>query len=186
MTLPPHPVLLNTWKHHAGWLRWQIGEAVRSGTAGLELLARELVVVGTRLMDLYTGPLTPLEIGEQVIAHLEATGHIEFSSLNTRVQEGGGYCLLELADHSRWTIRLGPEAGRYLHLHPGRRATNTIRAQANTLKSAVMACAMARFIGGSALDLATVNEAREKYLGLLPVRTVTAEEGLGQVISRLG
>jgi hypothetical protein len=45
---------------------------------------------------------------------------------------------------------------------------------------------MARFIGGSALDLATVNEAREKYLGLLPVRTVTAEEGLGQVISRLG
>src|SRR5205823_3216695 len=63
MTEPPQPVLLNTWKHHAGWIRWRVAEAAGAGAAGVAALPREMLVVGARLMDLYTGPLTPAEIG---------------------------------------------------------------------------------------------------------------------------
>ena len=52
------------------------------------------------------------------------------------------------------------------HLHPGRWVPHTMRVQANTLKSAVMAHAHARLTGGDPSDLALVNEARKSYLGL--------------------
>jgi hypothetical protein len=186
MTELPHPVLLNTWKHHAGWIRWRIGEAVRGGTTAVDVLPVEMAVVGNRLMDLYTGPLTVGEIGEHVVTHLHAAGRLEFGKLSEWLAAQDEYTLLELPDGSKWTIRLGPADGRYLHLHPGRWVPNTMRVQANTLKSAVMAHAHARLSGGEVTDLAVVNEARRKYLGLLPVRELTGGSGLGAVIAALG
>jgi hypothetical protein len=185
MNEPPHPVLLNTWKLHAGWIRWRIGEAVAVGAAAVDALPRELAVVGTRLMDLYTGPLTPEVIGEHVVGRLRAAGRLEFEPLSAWLQGQGEYALVELPDGSKWTIRLGPPEGRYLHLHPGRWVPNTMRVQANTLKSAVMAHAHAALTGGDPADLAVVNEARRKYLGLLPVRELTGDAGLGAVIAAL-
>jgi hypothetical protein len=60
-----------------------------------------------------------------------------------------------------------------------------MRVQANTLRSAVMAHAHARLTGGAATDLALVNEARRRYLNLLPVRELTGDGGLGAVIAAL-
>src|SRR6516162_2084579 len=51
------PVLYNTWKHDAESLRRRI--AACSADADLAPLASRLVVVGTDLMDLYTGSLQP-------------------------------------------------------------------------------------------------------------------------------
>src|SRR5262249_56154467 len=68
------PVLLNPWKHHAGALRQRIAEAVPAGEAGLQQLARELVVLGSELMDLYVGRLTPAGVGPKVLAVLRADG----------------------------------------------------------------------------------------------------------------
>ncbi len=186
MNEPPHPVLLNTWKHHAGWIRWRIGQAVGAGSAGVDALPREMAVVGARLMDLYIGALTPAEIGGHVVTQLRAAGRLEFDPLSAWLQAQGEYTLIALPDASKWTIRLGPADGRYLHLHPGRWVPNTMRVQANTLKSAVMAHAHALLTGGDAKDLAVVNEARRKYLGLLPVRELSGDGGLGAVIAVLG
>ena len=182
---PPHPVLLNTWKHHAGWIRWRVSRAAGAGSAGVDALPSEMAVVGTRLMDLYTGPLTPAEIGEHVVAHLRAAGQLAYDPLAAWLQDRGEYALLDVPDGSKWTIRLGPADGKYLHLHPGRWAPNTMRVQANTLKSAVMAHALARLTGADPADPAVVNEARRKYLGLLPVRELTGDGGLGAVIAAL-
>jgi hypothetical protein len=184
MNEPPHPVLLNTWKHHAGWIRWRIGEAVAAGQ--VDVLPQEMVVIGNRLMDLYTGPLTPAVIGEHVVERLRARGRLEFEPLSAWLQGKGQYALIELPDGSKWTVRLGPPEGRYLHLHPGRWAPNTMRVQANTLKSAVVTHAHALLAGGCPTDLAVVNEARRKYLGLLPVRELTGDGGLGAAIAALG
>jgi hypothetical protein len=144
-----------------------------------------MAVVGARLMDLYTGPYAPNEIAAFVFADLKARGLFEFEPLAKWLNEQGEYAMTELPDRSRWTIRLGPADGRYLHLHPGRWAPNTMRVQANTLKSAVMADAHARLTGGAATDLAVVNEARARYLNLLPIRELTADGGLGSVIVAL-
>lgn len=185
MNEPPHPVLLNTWKHHAGWIRWRIGQAVAAGTPGVEALVKDLAVVGARLMDMYTGSLTPAEIGEHVIAKLRDADRLAFDQLTVWLQQQGEYSLIELPDGSKWTIRLGPADGRYLHLHPGRWVAHTIRVQANTLKSAVMAHAHALLVGAEPTELAIVNEARRRYLGLLPVRELTGDGGLGAVIAAL-
>jgi hypothetical protein len=186
MNDPAHPVLLNTWKHHAGWIRWRIAAAVRKGRAGVAALPSEMAVVGSRLMDLYTGPLEPAAVGELIVQKLRAELCLEYEPLAKWLARQGEYTVLDLPDGSRWTIRLGPADGRYLHLHPARWASNTMRVQANTLKSAVLAHALAGLNGSSASDLAVVNEAREAYLGLLPVRELTADGGLGAVIASLG
>jgi hypothetical protein len=181
----PHPALLNTWKHHAGWIRARIAAAVSAGSAGVAALPAEMAVVGTRLMDLYTGAFAPAEIAELVFADLRARGLFEFEPLAKWLAERGEYAMTELPDRSVWTIRLGPAEGRYLHLHPGRWVPHTMRVQANTLRSAVMAHAHARLTGRTASELAVVNEARQRYLNLLPVRELTGDGGLGAVIAAL-
>ena len=181
----PHPALLNLWKHHAGWIRARIARAVAGGSEAVAALPREMAVVGTRLMDLYTGALSPAVIAEFVFADLKTNGRFEFDALSAWLAGQDEYALFELPDGSQWTIRLGPADGRYLHLHPGRWVPHTMRVQANTLRSAVMAHAHARLTGGAPTDLAVVNEARKLYLGLLPVRELTGDGGLGAVIAAL-
>jgi hypothetical protein len=136
-------------------------------------------------MDLYTGGFTPEQIGERVVNDLKSAGRLEFDALTNWLQSQGEYALWELPDGSKWTIRLGPVDGRYLHLHPGRWVPHTMRVQANALKSAVVAHAHARLMGGKATDLSVLNEARRVYLGLLPVRTLTGDGGLGAAIAAL-
>jgi len=181
----PHPALLNTWKHHAGWIRDRIAVAARSGAESVAALPAEMAVVGTRLMDLYTGAFTPAAVAECVFADLKARGLFEFEPLAAWLAERGAYAMTELPDGSKWTIRLGPAAGRYLHLHPGRWVPHTMRVQANTLRSAVVAHAHAQLTGRDARDLTVVNDARTLYLGLLPVRELTDDGGLGAVIAAL-
>jgi hypothetical protein len=181
----PHPFLLNTWKHHAGWIRWRVTQAVSEGREAVEILPVEMAVVGSRLMDLYTGPFTPAAIAVTLGDQLRASGRFEYGSLRGWLEGQGEYALLELPDGSKWTIRLGPADGRYIHLHPGRWVPNTMRVNANTLKSAVMAHAHAALVCGDPADLAVVNEARRKYLGFLPVRELTGDGGLGAVIEVL-
>jgi hypothetical protein len=181
----PHPALLNCWKHHAGWIRQRIAAAASAGSAGVAALPAEMAVVGSRLMDLYTGSFSPAEIAESVFADLKALDAFEFEPLAKRLAGQGGYAMFELDDGSEWTVRLGPADGRYIHLHPGRWVPHTMRVQANTLKSAVMAHAHAKLGVGGASDLAVVNEARRLYLGMLPVRELTGAGGLGAVIAAL-
>jgi hypothetical protein len=181
----PHPALLNTWKHHAGWIRSRIATAVSAGSAGVAALPAEMAVVGSRLMDLYTGSFSPAQIAEHVFTDLKARNLFDYDPLAKWLAEQGEYAMTELPDGSKWTIRLGPADGRYLHLHPGRWVPHTMRVQANTLKSAVMAHAHAKLTGADPTAIAVVNEARKLYLGLLPVRELTGDGGLGAVIAAL-
>ena len=87
----PPLVLLNTWKHHAGTLRQRIREAAAGGPAALDGLARDLVVVGTVLMDLYLGDLSPRAIGEGVLALLRRDGRLPLAAYRAWIEAGGGY-----------------------------------------------------------------------------------------------
>jgi hypothetical protein len=182
----PPPVLFNTWKHHAGALRQRVEEFARRGERGLRDLADRLVVLGTELMDLYTGAFTPAEIADKLVALLRADGRLEREAYRSWVEEGGGYAVLTLAeDGSRWVFRLGEEGERYVHVHPARWAPQARRVRANVLKTAVMALGYATAYGADALDVRLVNTVRAKYLGLSKVRALADDQGLSVVIDLL-
>jgi hypothetical protein len=179
----PYPVLFNAWKHHAGWVRGRIARAVAADA--LEQLAEEVVVIGTRLMDFYHGPLAPDAIGDRVLGQLRDLAKLEEPIYRGWLEGQGGYAMLTLPDEgSRWAVRAGAEGERYVHLHPGRYSPNTVRVQANALKTAILAHAIAQVNGTAASDIAVVNEARKRFLQLPPV-PVISEGGLGEVIALL-
>jgi hypothetical protein len=183
-TVPP-PVLFNTWKHHAGWVRGRIAEAASGGDAGLKELADEVVVTGTKLMDFYTGELSPSAVAERVLDQLQAAGLSEFEPFERWVQDAGGYRMLTLPDDgSRWVLRLG-EGERYVHLHTARYSPHSLRVPGVSLKTAIVANALAQTRGRRVADLDTVNDARRTFLGLPPVAKLTADGGLGEVLELL-
>jgi hypothetical protein len=182
----PPPVLFNAWKHHAGAIRRGIADVVRGGPPALAELAPRLVVIGTELMDLYTGRVPPAEVAAGVVARLGAEGRLAPEPYRAWLEENRGYRVVTLeADASEWVLRFGAEGERYVHVHPGRRAPNTRRVRANVLKTAVMALAWAGAHGGDPLDVALINRVRREYLGLAPVPALADEGGLGAVIEAL-
>jgi len=182
----PFPVLFNGWKHHAGFPRQQITLAAAGADAGLDDLAAQLVVVGTALMDLYTGPLTPGEIADGVVTALAADNRLSLHVYRSWVHAHGGYQVVTFPeDGSRWVLRLGDEAGRYVHVHPGRWSLATLRVRANVLKTAVMVLADAAAHGGDPLEVARINRVRRHHLGLSPLGALAGEQGLRGVIDVL-
>jgi hypothetical protein len=182
----PEPVLFNPWKHHAAFLRERVREASRGGHDAVAALARELVVMGTKLMDLYTGDLSPAEIAGRVAADLRSAGTLEEEPFRAWVEAGGGYRVVPLPDGSQWVLRHAAEPGRYVHVHPARWAPRTLRVRANVLKTAVVALASAAASGGDPLDVALLNDVRARYLGLSPVgRLREGDQGIGEVIDLL-
>lgn len=177
------PVLFNTWKHHAGFLRHRIADCAARGEAGLAELAGELVVVGATQMDLYIGANSPAEIGQLLLAQLGRDGVLEPAAYHAWIEQGGGYRVVTLPDGCNWVLRAGEENGRYVHVHPGRWAPQTRRVRANVLKTAVLALAAAG--GGDPLELAVINRVRRDFLGLAPIGRLRGEQGLSEVIDLL-
>jgi hypothetical protein len=180
------PVLFNTWKHHAGALRRRIAAVGRGGPAALAEAAAQTAVLGTGLMDLYTGSLLPRELSEQVREQLRAAGRLEREAYRAWLEGQGRYALLTLpGEETQWVLRLGEE-DRYVHLHPGRWSASTLRVRANVLKTAVMVLAHVAVHGGEPLDRDVVNAVRAEHLGLSPVgRDLEGEQGLGAVVALL-
>ncbi len=181
----PSPVLFNAWKHHAAAIRFRIAECARGGAAALDSLGQTLVVIGTQLMDLYTGELLPDEIARQVLAGLERDGRLAPEPYRAWVAEQGGYGMMTLSDGSEWCLRAADEE-RYVHVHPGRWVTHTCRVRANVLKSAVMVLAFAGVHGGDPLDRMLVNQVRRQYLNLEPLgQDLDTDRGLGELLALL-
>jgi hypothetical protein len=180
------PVLLNCWKHHAGALKQRIALAVRGGPAAVQALADQLVVIGTELMDLYTGALSPAEIAGKVLAALQADRRLALDGYRAWLKENNGYQVLTFPeDQSRWVLRLGEEDGRYVHVHPARWAPATLRVRANVLKTAIMVLAYAGVHGGDPLSVLLINHVRRQYLGFSPIGKLAGDQGLRAVIDLL-
>jgi hypothetical protein len=183
----PHPVLLNSWKHHAAVLRLRIRRTIGIGPAALDDLAGNLVVIGTELMDLYLGTLSPRAIGEGLLAELRRDGHVSLDAYRAWIADNRGYRVQSLpADGTEWVLRLGDATGRWMHVHPARWTPKTCRVKANVLKTAVMILAYTGIHGGDPMDLALVNQVRCKYLELAPLgRGLAGDQGIGQTINLL-
>jgi hypothetical protein len=181
------PVLFNTYKHHARALRARIEAAAAGGDEAVREAAGRVAVLGTKLMDLYVGPLSPRELSERVITRLEGEGRLDPAAYRAWILGGEEYAVIEMPeDGSRWVLRLAEEPGRHVHLHPGRWSPRTMRVRANVLKTAVLVLAHAHVHGADPMERAVVDRVRKTYLGLSPLGAdPDGELGLGAVIAAL-
>lgn len=180
----PPPVYLNCWKHHAGFIKKQI-ESIRE-TKDLEELKSYLLKIGESQMDLYFGKHTVLEISEQILNSLYRKKLFSAKLYKDWLsKDGKDYQLVELKDKSIWTLRLGDDVSRYVHIHPGRYSPHTVRVKATTLKTAILVLSSEKIGEIKTIETKTVNQIRKKYLDEPPLKSFSTASGLGGLIGHL-
>ena len=181
------PVLFNCWKHHKEFIQDQINKTVIDGDKALQKLQVQLVKIGDSLLDLYTGVLNPRDISKLIQNELKERNVFTQQSYEEWIANSrNDYQIIYLIDSSFWTLRLGKEKGRYLHIHPGRYSPHTTRIRALTLKTSIIAIAWSKIHNVSPLEISTINHVRTKLLNASPIKVISAKDGLGKVILMLG
>jgi hypothetical protein len=177
------PVLFNCWKHHKEFIQVQINKTIKGGDKTLQKLPVQLLRIGDSLLDLYTGILNPRNISKLIQNELKERNVFNRQSYEEWIaNSGNNYQILYLTDSSFWTLRLGKEIGKYIHIHPGRYSPHTIRIRALTLKTAIVVSAWAKIYKVSPFDISTINHVRTKLLNASPLKSISTKDGLGKVI----
>jgi len=178
------PINFNCWKHHAGFIRQQIQSAQHN--QDIDKLKTTLLKVGESQIDLYYGDYSPMEISEQIISYLKEKKVLlpeRYKDWLTEIEND--YRLINLLDKSVWTLRLGEDAERYVHIHPGRYSPNTRRVKALSLKTAIFALYCEKLGEPKLSGKELINEVRRKYLEGPPLKSVSQDFGLGKLIELL-
>ena len=179
-TLAP-PINFNCWKHHSGFIKEQI-RSVHS-IKDLEKLKKLLLKIGESQMDLYYGNYSPSEISERIITELKKKRVFPLGRYKNWLAENKtDYQLLTLIDSSVWTLRLGENVERYVHIHPGRYSPNTRRVKALTLKTAIFTLCFENLGEQKLCNLELINLVRKNYLNEPPLKSVSKESGLGRLL----
>ncbi|MEM9024303.1 MAG: hypothetical protein AAGB22_11205 [Bacteroidota bacterium] len=173
------PFHFNALKHHLHFLAWTIYMQPADRLSGL--LAR----IGTNQMDLYTGQLSLDHLEQELTTVLPANALATPAHLASWLQEEKrAYRTVTLFDDSVWVVRHGVHPGSHVHVHPGRHTPHTTRVKASTLKTAVLATALAVKQQQHKVNDAMVAEARQVLdLGPLPPGTA---DGLDRVLQLVG
>jgi hypothetical protein len=178
-TVPP-PVLLNSLKHHLGYIKDFIERS--AAVNNIEEVTRQLLLIGESQMDLYLGDLTPEIIAYQITKQLQEKGAIDKEQyLNFINNQDTSYQIIRLSDNSVWVLRLGEKAERYIHIHPGRYSPHTVRVKAGALKTTIAASVWMKMLNQAVLTLELLNYVRKEILGESPVKSLEATEGFGKL-----
>lgn len=182
----PVPILLNCWKHHKNFIRKKISEIFNSGEEGINILKFSLQQIGNSQLDLYLGNITPMEISLQIKNNLKNKNLLEKEPYEKWISESQKfYRMITLSDNSKWTLRLGNDKTRYVHIHPGRYAANTIRIRALTLKTAIIYLYNQQMSHDKIDDLTTINDLRKEFLNVPPLKSLSKSKGLAKIIELL-
>ena len=178
----PSPFKVNCWKHHAGFIAKQISKIKKEEE--LKSLPAILIKIGGSQMDLYLGKLTPLQITDFTEQLLKRRNVIEYESYKKWLFTGDKeYRLITLPDKSTWTLRMGKEKEKYIHIHPGRYSAHTIRVRALTLKTAIFVMAYLTIYKISSPDLQLINDARKIFFKAEPVKSLSSSSGLRRLLN---
>ena len=181
--LIPIPLLFNPLKHHLGFIREFVNLNIEIGytTERLPLL-KELKHLGGSVMDVYSGPLTPEEICNELLSFLK---RIKLAKKTLFINWGGKdpkeFKTISLSDESNWVLKYYDHEERYVHCFPARLSPHTFRIKANTLKSAIL---YQIFIGKDFISEENLNIARA-IAGLSPVKDVFDAEAITEMIEIL-
>jgi len=179
----PLPVTFNCWKHHAGFIKSQT-DLLQKSKMSKDALRKLLLIIGESQMDLYLGKLNPNQIANQIINNAKGYGAKSYSVYgNWLSEEGKSYKQMRISDKSVWTLRLGNEKKRYIHIHPGRYSPLTIRVKAVTLKTTIAVRVLVEEIDSELPNLKSINEVRTSFLKLPPLKSLSLSSGIGKFLN---
>lgn len=181
----PLPLKFNCWKHHSDFIKKQV-KIYRGEKISVEELQKTLLVIGESQMDLYVGKLTPQEICDELLSRLKLTGVLAFKEYKKWLfEKGSEYKLMKISDSSIWTLRLGNEEERYIHIHPARYSPDTLRVKALTLKTAIAVLIINNENKTTLIDTLQINAIRKEVLNSPPVKKITSNSAVLRVINIL-
>lgn len=166
----PVPIRFNPMKHHRNYMLHVLKYASH------EEIVSALEPVCNNYNDIYTGELSPAEIGKEIIQKLQEENAFLSDDYAQWLRVNKGFCTLQLSDSSEWIVRLGNEPGHYIHLHPSRNGKFTIRIKGSSLKTVFLIKAMQDQINDS-VSLGDINKARMQ-IGLSPIKKTDRNKGI--------
>jgi hypothetical protein len=118
----------------------------------------------------YSGLLSPECIASEVIKMLHQQKVDCMATFASWLKDSErDFRLIELSDGSTWVLRMGRFPERYVHIHPARKSNFSIRIKSTTLKT-MLAYAMVKGIPLEYPNLCALNEVRERFLKLPPIK----------------
>ena len=177
------PIKLNCWKHHLGFIKKQLPKLKPQSEKNL---TESLLQIGSSQMDLYLGEISPIKISEQIKSILKKNNIQNYTDFNLWLtQKHKQYYKYTLSDKSIWVLRKGVDAGRFVHIHPGRYSPHTIRVKSHTLKTAILFCASGDDQTKKIETAEEINYLRKKYLMAPPLKDINKSTSLLNLIKLL-
>jgi hypothetical protein len=177
-----YPFRFNFLKHHLAWLCESLLNARSSQDA--QQISEYIAAVSSfnsNYIDLYTGSLSPVAILIQIRDMLTTQKVLAKSSFNRWIGKKEFRKIL-LNDGSCWILRRGVSDRDYIHVHPARYTTHSVRVHGNSFKTALLLF----LLKGTPdiRDLDVINEIRTTCLKLSPIRELQVNDKL-KTASRL-
>lgn len=176
----PAPVLFHGWKHHLPYILSEIAQFRALQSIDIEKFNKILLTIGSSQMDLYLGQLSPAAIGKETVEKLHLENLLDKAKYEQWLIQNGYYQQITLSDQSRWTLRMGNQEDRHIHIHPSRYSPHSLRIDANTLKT-IIVYLLEYEKDKTEIDLIRVNAVRQKYLQLSPIKSISVEKGIGAI-----
>jgi hypothetical protein len=166
----PVPLKFNPLKHHRNFILQTL-----EGNA-TEKIIELLDPICNNYIDIYTGSLTPEEIGRAVLDVLKSKQVITRAGFERWTTATREYRKVILQDKSEWVLRKSTDTERYIHLHPARTGKFSYRFKGSTLKTIFMLKTVFTSPEQS-LSPENVNRIRLQ-LGLSPVKKLEKGKGI--------
>lgn len=169
----PEPIALNCWKHHLGYVKSCFSTQTLPPISQEEI-KESILFIGDSLLDIYVGILGVHDISRQVLNHHELIKISNLLEYQSWIKgEAKSYKNIYISDGSSWTLRLGTNDKRYIHIHPSRYSCNTLRVRGSTLKTVI---AYVAYFGLSDRNITVekVNIARLNLTKLPPIKSTSS------------
>jgi len=177
----PKPFAFSSWKHHRGYVH-QVLSNQNKALSNESFILEVVQFLGDSNIDFYTGILDVKAISSEIIQKLEAERINTLSDYkNWLSTEGSDFRCISLSDGSNWTLRLGQNESRYVHIHPSRHSKKTVRVKSSTLKTAY---AFLLYYGLADIDLSVekLNFVRRKFVKLPPFKPTSAMVAVSRIL----
>jgi hypothetical protein len=182
-----HRIKFNCWKHHKKFLIRQILSIEPDDEVLFKNFLSHVKEIGNSKTDLYTGLLSPSEIYKMIIKKLENFNVKNKSTYKEWLSLAGkDYEELKLEDNSKWILRFGTEENKFIHIHPSRDPLHSIRVNASTLKTTIVALAFSRLLNYNEINLNLINKLRKEILLLAPLKSLKPPSSVINLIEEFG
>jgi hypothetical protein len=177
----PKPIAFSSWKHHLGYVKQELSRP-RNALSNDSFILEIVQFLGDSNIDFYFGTLDLKTITSEVIQKLESEKVYNLNEYkNWLISEGLDYKCIFLSDGSNWTLRLGQNDSRYIHIHLSRHSKKTVRVKSSTLKT-VYAYLLYYGLSDDDFTIEKVNFVRRKFVKLPSFKPTSALAAVSRIL----